>query len=128
MKTGTSPKFIITRAIYIACFCLGTFNHARDFASSGWRPYAASPPILEAYWTSLIFLDLLVVALLLLRSMQVGLLLAISVMITDVAANAYASFWLGVPGFNIGLPLQAAFSGFMLGSAPFLWPGKSMSA
>jgi hypothetical protein len=119
---------MVTRAIYIACFCVGAFSHARDFASSGWRPYAASPAILEVYWTSLLFLDLLVVALLLLRSMRVGLLLAISVMITDVAANAYASFWLGIPGFDTGLPLQAAFLGFILGSAPFLWPGRSMSA
>jgi hypothetical protein len=46
-------------------------------------------------------------------------------MVADVSANAFASFVLGIPGFAVALPLQAAFLGFVLGSLPFLWPAKS---
>ena len=73
------------------------------------------------------FLDALVIALIIAGWRRCGLLLAAVVMLTDVSANAYASFALRIPGFDLALILQGAFLGFVLGSLPFLWPDKSPS-
>src|SRR3546814_21011397 len=67
--------------IYITCFGIGFFNHARDFAAYGWRPYDWGPFLLEIFWTSLIFLDALAIMLLLSRFRRAGLVLAASIMI-----------------------------------------------
>lgn len=53
---------------------------------------------------------------------RAGLALAAIIMVCDVAANSYAFFVLGIEGFAVALPLQAAFLGFVLGSIGFLWP------
>ena len=37
--------------IYITCFGIGVFNHARDFAAYGWRPYDWGPFLLEVFWS-----------------------------------------------------------------------------
>lgn len=110
--------------IYITCFGIGFFNHARDFAAYGWRPYDWGPFLLEIFWTSLIFLDALAIMLLLSRFRRAGLVLAASIMIGDVAANTYALVALSIPAFGFSVPLQATFLGFVLGSLPFVWPIK----
>ncbi|MGF7146751.1 hypothetical protein FHS96_000360 [Sphingomonas zeicaulis] len=43
-------------AIYIACFSIGAFNHARDFAAFGWRRYQGVALPIEAFWSALILL------------------------------------------------------------------------
>lgn len=111
-------------AVYVACFAAGAYNHAMDFWRDGWRPYAWGPAPLELFWTSLLVLDALVVALILRGWRRAGLALASAVMITDVAANTYAWHALNLPAFATAVPLQAAFLGFVLGSAPFLWPER----
>jgi hypothetical protein len=123
---STRTRFAV--ATYIACFGIGAVSHAFDFLSRGWRPYSFGPPALEAFWTSLVVLDALVIALLIANWRRCGLLLAAVVMVTDVSANAFASFALRIPGFGLALILQTAFLGFVLGSLPFLWPSKSPSA
>lgn len=110
---------------YIACFSVGVINHARDFLTNGWRPYSFAPPALEAFWTSLLVLDILVVVLIVANWRRSGLSLAAGVMVADVSANAFASFVLEMPDFAVALPLQATFLGFVLGSLPFLWPARS---
>ena len=110
---------------YVACFGVGAINHARDFLTYGWRPYSFAPPALEAFWTSLLVLDVLVIVLVVANWRRSGLFLATVVMVADVAANAVASFVLEIPGFAVALPMQAAFLGFVLGSLPFLWPARS---
>jgi hypothetical protein len=119
---STRTRFAL--GTYIACFGIGVVSHAADFLSRGWRPYAFGPPALEAFWTSLIVLDALVIVLIIAGWRRCALLLAAVVMVTDVSANAFASFALQIPGFNLALILQAAFLGFVLGSLPFLWPSK----
>lgn len=113
---------------YIACFSIGVVSHVTDFLSRGWRPYSFAPPALEAFWTSLVLLNAMVIVLIIARWRRCGLLLAALVMVTDVSANAFASFALRIPGFELALILQAAFLGFVLGSLPFLWPSKLPSA
>lgn len=120
----TSPRQKVQRiflTFYVVCFAIGGINHGRDFLAYGPRPYSWGPPLLEAFWTALIFLDSAVVILLLRGERRAGLALAAVVMILDVAANSYAAFVLAVPGFGVALPLQSAFLGFVLGSIVFLW-------
>ena len=78
--------------------------------------------MLEAFWTALMFLDAAVVFLLIFGKRRLGLLLALVIMTLDVAANSYAALVLRIAGFEVALPLQSAFLGFVIGSTPFLWP------
>ncbi|MFN7399992.1 MAG: hypothetical protein ACK5SX_13265 [Sandaracinobacter sp.] len=112
----------IAIGVYIACFAIGTITHVRDFWVLGLRPYVGAPILLEAFWSSLVVLDPAVVALLSFGKRRAGLALAAIIMVCDVAANSYALFMLGIEGFAVALPLQAAFLGFVLGSIGFLWP------
>lgn len=116
----------IALAVYIICFTVGTVSHALDFLALGLRPYSWGPPLLEAFWSSLVVLDLAVVTLLLRGQRRWGLALAAIIMVSDVAGNSYALFVLGIEGFEVALPLQAAFLGFVLGSIGFLWPDRAM--
>ncbi|NIJ19563.1 hypothetical protein FHS95_001232 [Sphingomonas naasensis] len=121
MKQRPNYQARIVLAIYMACFSIGALSHARDFHARGWRPYAWGPPLLEAFWTSLLILDALVVVLIASGRRRAGLTLAVAVMITDVSANIFAWLSLGVPDLAIALLLQTALLGFVLGSIPFLW-------
>jgi hypothetical protein len=115
----------IALAVYIAWFTIGTVTHALDFWALGLRPYSWGPPILEAFWSSLVVLNPAAAGLLLFGKHRAGLVLAAIIMVCDVAANSYAFFVLGIEGFAIALPLQAAFLGFVLGSIGFLWPDRA---
>jgi hypothetical protein len=111
----------IALAVYIICFTIGTVSHALDFWVLELRPYSWGPPLLEAFWSSLVVLDPVAAALLLFGKRRAGLALAAIIMVCDVAANSYAFFVLGIEGFAVALPLQAAFLGFVLGSIGVLW-------
>ena len=115
----------IAFGVLIGGFSIGAVNHARDFLMLGWRPYSGVPLLLEAFWTALVLLDVAAVALLSLGRRRVGLTLAIVIMILDVSANAYASWFLKIPGFEVALPIQAAFLGFVVGSTILLWPART---
>lgn len=101
MKPREDTHTRIVFGIYLAGFGVGAFNHARDFIAYGSRPYNWGPNLLETFWTSLIVLDLLAIALLLSRHRQAGLLLASIIMIADVAANTYALVILRIPAFGL---------------------------
>ncbi len=122
MKLRPDIRSPIVLGLYVACFGIGTLNHARDFLTYGWRPYHWGPPLLEVFWSSLIILDLLAITMLLSRFRRLGLLSAAAIMIADVTANTYASVVLNIPAFGLAVPLQATFLGFVLGSLPFVWP------
>jgi len=115
----------IALGVYVACFTIGTISHALDFWALGLRPYSWGPPLLEAFWSSLVVLDPVAAGLLLLGKRRAGLVLAAAIMVCDVVANSYAFFVLGIEGFAVALPLQAAFLGFVLGSIGFLWPDRA---
>lgn len=115
----------IALGVLIGGFSIGAFNHARDFLTLGWRPYSGVPLPLEAFWTSLLLLDLAAVALLSLGRRRAGLSLAMAIMIVDVSANAYASWFLKIPGLEVALLIQAAFLGFVVSSTILLWPART---
>jgi ParB/RepB/Spo0J family partition protein len=90
----------IALGVYIACFTIGTVTHALDFWALGLRPYSWGPPILEAFWSSLVVLDPAAAGLLLFGKRRAGLALAAIIMVCDVAANSYAFFVLGIEGLQ----------------------------
>ena len=113
-------KFVL--CVYTTAFLIGMSTHLLAILNGWWFPHH---PFLNAYWTSLAFLDPLVV-LLLFRSPRAGLLLALAVMLTDVIINSLATYLYpdasGQYSIDYRVQLQTAFLGFVLGSAPFLWP------
>ena len=110
--------------VYIACFSIGATTHAVDFLTRGFRPYAGVPFVFEAFWTSLILLDLAVVVFLITGRLRAGLALGAAVMIADVVVNFHAMTRLDMSGFEAPLLLQTLFLGFILGSIGFLWPRR----
>ena len=122
MKQPASLKVRATLAVYVICFTIGTLSHGHGFLTHGWRPYRWGSIPLEVFWTSLILLDVLVVALLLAGYRRSGLLAALIIMTLDVAANSYALFGMGIEAFAPGLVMQTVFFGFVVGSLAFIWP------
>ena len=81
-------------------------------------------PYVTAYWTSLTVFDPLAVFLLIFAPRK-GLLLALVIMLSDVAINSGVTYTDLPPAspyaVDYGVQLQTAFLGFVLGSIPFLW-------
>jgi len=125
MELRPDIRFRIVLGLYVACFGIGALNHMHDFLAYGWRPYKWGSPLLEAFWTSLVGLDLLAIILLLSQFRRTGLLLAAAIMGADVTANTYALVFLRIPAFGMAIPFQATFLGFVLGSLPFVWPRRA---
>jgi len=123
---GSDWRVRLALAVYIGCFGYGAITHAADFVQIGWLPYRAGLPVMNLFWNLLVVLDAAVVALLLARWRRCGLLLALLVMILDVAINSYAWYGLGMGGMGTALQLQSMFLGFILGSLPFLWPRRDV--
>ncbi len=109
----------ITLLTMVAGFAVGTTTHTLQLIEGGWLPDYSAPLWLNAYWTALTFLDPLAVVLLLTR-LRAGLLLAVTIMLSNVAINSYAAYVLNF-GFGWSLQLQSLFGGFVLGAAGFLW-------
>jgi hypothetical protein len=122
MRLQSYPRWVkLTLAVYAVAFLLGTSAHLNVLLHGWWFPHH---PFINAYWTSLTFLDPLVIFLLL-RSPRAGLLLALAIMLTDVGINSLATYlYLDTDGHyavDYNVQLETAFLGFVLGSAPFLW-------
>ena len=122
MRDANHVRQSIMLVLYGAGFADGTIAHLSDLLIAGWQAHHLDPVLLRVFWTALVVLDPAVIALLLLGWRRTGLLLALSIMLTDVAVNSYAALVLHDRGFGVALPLQALFLGFVLGSIAFLWP------
>lgn len=109
-------------AIYVGCFSVGVVTHSLDFLARGLRPYSFAPPPLEAFWSALVLLDALTVVLLLTGCRRAGLILAVGIMVSDVAINSYAHYVMKFVEMGWAIQLQSLFLGFVIGSAAFLWP------
>ena len=114
-----------TLAVYIVCFGIAVLTHALDFVQRGWLPYRLGPLALRVFWNALIGLDAAIVALLLMGRIRSGLVLALTVIAFDVAANAYGMLGLRLPGFEVPLLFQTTVLGFVLGTIAFVWPGNA---
>lgn len=121
-KRSESLQVRVALACYVICFTIGVLSHGHDFLTYGWRPYRWGSMPLEVFWTSLILLDVSVIALLLIGWRRSGLLAAFTIMILDVAANSYALSGMGIGASARNLVMQSAFLGFVAGSIAFAWP------
>ncbi|KNX41081.1 hypothetical protein ROTO_23820 [Roseovarius tolerans] len=110
----SKQRFVI--AIYVLCFAIGALSQGKDFIYYGWRSYKAAPLPIEVFWSGLIWIDILVVVVLLSRKRRLGVVLALSVMLADIAINSYATRLLGFAILVGPLVLQSVFLGFILGS------------
>lgn len=108
-------------AVVAVAFAIGGTMHLIDILRGGWLPYDYAPLAMNAFWTALLPLDYLVVALIVARRAITALTLGLGIMTADIAVNAYALFGFGWHEFTFALILQAAFFGFLLGATPFLW-------
>jgi hypothetical protein len=77
----------------------GGCKHGYDILAAGFLPASPFPQVLQLYWDSLFFFDLLTVALIF-SHRRSGVLLAIAVMTTDVIANVYAEYLRQAPWLN----------------------------
>jgi membrane protein HdeD len=104
------------------CFVAAGLNHAHDIWQGGWLPYGVAPLPINAFWTALAGIDLLAAGLLLSRP-RAGVLLALLIMVSDVAVNSYAKYGLGFRGWHtdLSVQLQSLFLGFVAGTAPLVW-------
>jgi hypothetical protein len=120
---STPPGVRVLFAVYAVCFLGAGLNHAHDIWQGGLFPYRDAPPLLNAYWTSLTVLDPLAV-LLLYRRPRAGMVLAVLIMVSDVALNSYAVYVLDESVWwraAVTLQVQTLFLGFVAGSVPFAW-------
>lgn len=106
--------------VLVAGFAIGTTTHTVQLVTRGWVVFTAAPVWMNVYWTALTFLDPLA-AVLLLRSRRAGLVLALAIMLSDVAINSYALHGLGLHFAFWALQAQTLFLGFLLGVVGFLW-------
>jgi hypothetical protein len=72
--------------LYIIGFGVGTTTHTIDIIKGGFLPYINVPDWKNIYWTSLTILDFLVI-ILIFKSILFALILANSIMISDVLIN-----------------------------------------
>lgn len=118
-RSNREKSVIVT--VYALCFALGALSHAKDFLSYGWRPYDTAPLPIEVFWSSLLFIDLVIVGVLLSKHKCLGAALALFVMLTDVTINAYAAIALEFENLVGPLVLQSIFLGFILGTIGFVF-------
>ena len=118
----SSVKFAL--AVYALAFAFGTYVHVTILLHLwGPPPHPVSQSLVYGYDT-LAFLDPLVI-LLLLRFPRAGLLLASAVMLADVGVNAFVAYLhplVGSYAADYGAQANSVFLGFVLGSAPLIWP------
>jgi hypothetical protein len=109
-------------AVYSLCFLGASFNHTRDLWEGGFLPYRNDPLPFNVYWTSLTLLDTLAVVLLW-TVPRAGLVLAGLIMVSDVAINSIATYYLDQRDLfdNVTVPAQALFCLFVLATAPWAW-------
>ena len=106
--------------VLVAGFAIGTSTHVLTLLNRGWVVNPSAPAWMNGYWTALTFLDPLA-AVLLIRSRRAGLVLALAIMLSDVAVDTYALRLFAWPGLPAAVQLQTVFLGFLLGAAGFLW-------
>lgn len=120
----------LLRSIYALCLLGATFNHTRILLRHGfWWDYGGVAWPSAAYWTSLTFLDPLVVLLLLIRP-SAGILGTIVLIATNVAHNlaitssrAQSGAFASAIASNPFLLSQIAFLLFVAVTAPIACRG-----
>lgn len=118
------PGVKLVLAVYALAFAFGTCVHLSLLLGfSQTHTHAVSQSLIYGYDT-LAFLDPLTIFLLV-RFPRAGLLLAVAIMLADVGVNALYSHFHPPTGAHVadyGALANGVFLGFVLVSAPCLWP------
>ena len=119
---GGAPALVRRAALaLVLVLAYGTAKHVLDLVASGGSPYPELPTWLRVYFVALTVLDPLAAVLLVLRRRS-GVVLAVAVLVTDAAANGWASYALDpVPGGRVGQAVITALALAALAAAPALW-------
>lgn len=110
---------------YIIGFTIGTISHSIDILKMGFLGYKFALFLINAFWTSLVFLDPLVIILLFLK-FKTSIALAVLVMILDILINLI--FGLNTLNYPIllGLITQVPFGIFVFFTANDLFRSRSL--
>ena len=122
---GGAPTPVRRAALaLVVVLVYGTGVHVYQLVNSGGSPYPWLPGWLRVYFVVLTALDPLAAVLLTLRRRS-GVVLAVAVLVTDAAANGWASYVLHpVPGGRVGhavITVLALAALAALAVAPALW-------
>lgn len=107
-------------AVVFACgFAIGSLNHGRDLLQGGLLPYRTVPTLVNAFWTALCPLDLVLAVLVWIRA-RAATAAGIAVLLADVGVNSWLAYFSGlhVASFE-PLQVQTVFLGFVLGGGLF---------
>ena len=117
-KTSHRLRTVIL-VVWIVGFLIGTTTHVLDLVAGGLETYAEFPTALRLFWVSLTVIDPITAALLALRR-RAGIVLALIVILADIAVNwtVFATVG-GNPLF--GVVNQTVFAAILLATAPILW-------
>jgi hypothetical protein len=96
------------RVLLALCLAAASIVHINDLWQHGWLPYRFAPLPLNVYWTALASLDALA-ALLLLARLRAGLALTLLIIVSDLALNLLARFYVGLRLQTFALSLQVLF-------------------
>jgi hypothetical protein len=122
-KWSDYPRIVkIFFVIYMLCFLWATKNHILDIWRGGFLPYSYAPLAFNIYWTSLTLLDPLAIVLLYYLPYH-GMVLAVLIMVSDIAVNLYATYSFGNSDIFSDrlLQLQILFGIFLFLTVPILW-------
>ena len=121
---GTPRPTRVVAAAAVAVLAYGTAVHVVQLVANGGDPYPALPGWLRAYFVSLTLLDPLA-AVLLARRRRSGVVLAVAVLVTDAAANAWANYALdpavGLTAGRVGQGVVTLLAVALLLATPVLW-------
>jgi len=118
MAAAMPRRVTIIRALWVIGFLVGTTTHVTDLVLGGADVYEGFPTGIRVFWVSLTLLDPLAIVLIVLR-LRAAVVLAIAIMIADVAVNSVMAATYGLPPY--GLVNQTLFGLLVLATAPLLW-------
>ncbi len=110
-----SWKIRLILVVYIIGFGIGTTTHIIDIINWGILPNDTAPDWKNIYWSSLTILDFIAI-ILILKSIAPALILANSIMISDVLINTNVLTYFN----NYKIVLQIIFGFFVLITTPVI--------
>ena len=115
---ATPRRVTIIRVLWVVGFLVGTTTHVTDLVLDGTDVYSRFPTAARLYWVALTLFDPLAIVLVILR-LRAGVVLAVVIMVSDVAVNSVMVATHGLPVF--GLVNQILFGLLVAATAPLLW-------
>ena len=125
--TAWAPAPRAVRAVALGAVVVlgyGTVVHVVQLVAAGFDPYPEQPTWLRLYFVGLTVLDPLA-AVLIARARRSGVVLAVAVLVTDAAANAWADHVVddvgGLTAGRVGLAVITLLALVLVLTAPRLW-------